>query len=288
MHGVDVAPLGGDVRVEQPLGVVGLERRPLLRRRPPLQDRRRLAGAHHGQLGPRPGEADVVAHRLGVHDDVRPAVALAQDHADPRHGRPAVGEHELGAVADHAPPLEVLAGVEAGRVDEREERQVEGVAERDEAGAPSATPGCRACRPAPSAGWRRCRSVARRSWRTPSRRSAPSARGPRAGCRRRRSPRPPCGRRSCRSTSAGSARPPRGTAGRPGRRVGQRRRLVVDALTGGRRAGRRRRRRRPPRSATTRLGTPVWRASSPAPPSSSVVTRTPVNSSTITGPLTKP
>ena len=50
------------------------------------------------------------------------------------HRRPPVGEHELGAVADHAAPLEVLARVEARRVDQREDRQVEGVAERHEAG----------------------------------------------------------------------------------------------------------------------------------------------------------
>ena len=48
------------------------------------------------------------------------------------HRGPAVGEHELRAVADHAPPLEVLAGVEARRVDERDDRQVERVAERHE------------------------------------------------------------------------------------------------------------------------------------------------------------
>ena len=111
--GVDVAALGGDVRVQQPLGVVDLERGALLGRRPALQDRRGLTGTHHGQLGPRPREAQVVAHRLGVHHDVRAAVALAQDHADPRHRCPAVGEHQLRAVADHAAPLEVLARVEA-------------------------------------------------------------------------------------------------------------------------------------------------------------------------------
>ena len=36
-------------------------------------------------------------------------------------------------MADHPPPLEVLAGVEAGRVDQRQDREVERVAERDEA-----------------------------------------------------------------------------------------------------------------------------------------------------------
>ena len=133
-HGVDVPAFGRHVRVEQALGVVGLERLALLRGGPALQDRRRLTGAHHRQLGPRPRQAHVVAHRLGVHDDERAAVALAQDHADARHRRLRVGEHELRTVADHPPPLEVLAGVEAGRVDERDQRHVEGVAERDEPG----------------------------------------------------------------------------------------------------------------------------------------------------------
>ena len=42
------------------------------------------------------------------------------------------------AVADHAPPLEVLAGLEAGRVDEREQRDVERVAPLHEARRPCA------------------------------------------------------------------------------------------------------------------------------------------------------
>jgi len=41
---------------------------------------------------------------------------------------------QLGAVADHAPPLQVLARFEARRVDEGEDRQVEGVAGLHEAG----------------------------------------------------------------------------------------------------------------------------------------------------------
>ena len=131
-HRVDQPAVGSDVRVQQPFGVVGLERGALLGRRSTLQDRRRLAGTHHGELGPRPREAQVVAHVLGVHDDVGAAVALAQDDADARHRGAGVGEHELRAVADHATPLEVLAGVEAWCVDQREERDVERVAEGDE------------------------------------------------------------------------------------------------------------------------------------------------------------
>ena len=48
--------------------------------------------------------------------------------------RPGVGEHELRAVTDHPAPLEILARVEAGCVDERDDRKVERIAERDEPG----------------------------------------------------------------------------------------------------------------------------------------------------------
>ena len=221
--GVDVAALGGDVRVEQPLGVVGLERGPLLGRRPPLQDRRGLPGAHHGQLGPRPRQAHVVAHPLGVHDDVRAAVALAQDDADPRHRGPAVGEHELGAVADHAPPLEVLAGVEARRVDEREDRQVEGVAEGDEPGRLLRGRDVERAGERRSAGWRRCRSAGRRSSANAVTTLArPAVAQLEQARRRRRSRRRPGARRSCRSTSAGISAPASGHGRSGGSSVGQR------------------------------------------------------------------
>ena len=80
----------------------------------------------------RPRDAEVVADAARVHDDVRAAVRLAHHDAQARHGRRAVRVHELGAVADHAAPLEVAARLEAGRVDERDDREVEGVAPRDE------------------------------------------------------------------------------------------------------------------------------------------------------------
>ena len=73
--------------------------------------------------------------RAAVHDDVGAAVGLAQHDRHPRHRGPGVGEGELGAVADHPAPLEVLARVEAGRVDEGEQREAEGVAEGHEPGA---------------------------------------------------------------------------------------------------------------------------------------------------------
>src|SRR5204863_8869703 len=70
---------------------------------------------------------------LSLHDAL--PISLPQDHADPWHGGAGIREDELSPVADHPAPLEVLAGIEAGGVDERDDRQVEGVAERDEAGA---------------------------------------------------------------------------------------------------------------------------------------------------------
>ncbi len=48
--------------------------------------------------------------------------------------RPGVGEHELRAVTDHPAPLQILARIEAGCVDERDDRKVERIAERHEPG----------------------------------------------------------------------------------------------------------------------------------------------------------
>ena len=100
-----------------------------------MEDLDRALGSHHRDLGARPGEAQVVAEALRVHHDVGAAERLAQDHAHPGDGGLGVGEGQLGTVADHPPPLEVLARQEARRVDQGHQRQVEGVAEADEPGA---------------------------------------------------------------------------------------------------------------------------------------------------------
>ena len=89
---------------------------------------------HHRDLRRRPGEREVRADRLGVHDDERAAVALAGDDLHPRDGRLAVRVEQLGAVPDDAAVLLVRAGQEAGHVDERDERDVERVARAHEAG----------------------------------------------------------------------------------------------------------------------------------------------------------
>ena len=79
----------------------------------PVEDLDRALRAHHRQLGRRPGEGQVGADRLGVHDHVGAAVGLAGDDLDAGHGRLAVGVEQLGAVADDAAVLLVDAGQEA-------------------------------------------------------------------------------------------------------------------------------------------------------------------------------
>ena len=118
-HVVDVAALGRDVGVGVALGVLVDQLGPPARRvgglgqLAPVDDLDRALGAHHGQLGRRPGEGEVGADGLGVHDDVGAAVGLAGDDLDPRHRRLAVGVEQLGAVADDAAVLLVGAGHEA-------------------------------------------------------------------------------------------------------------------------------------------------------------------------------
>ena len=173
-HRVDEAALGRAVRVVE-RGLVLVDQRSSSPRE--SRDRARspcragsataAGAAHHRDLGARPRDAEVVADAARVHHDVRAAVRLAQHHAEARHGGRRVRVHELGAVADHAPPFEVAAGLEAGRVDERDDREVEGVAPTRRTARPCATPRCRACPRAAPAGSRRRRPAARRASRSP-------------------------------------------------------------------------------------------------------------------------
>ena len=132
-------------------------------------------GAHDGDLRGRPRERGVGPEVLGVHDDVRAAVGLARDHGHLRHGGLAERVQELRAVPDDPAVLLRGAGQEAGDVLERHDRDVERVAEPDEAGRLLARRRCRACRRAPSAGCRRCRPCGRPAARSRSRCSSPTA-----------------------------------------------------------------------------------------------------------------
>ena len=91
------------------------------------------SGPHHGDLGGRPRDVEVRADVLRAHDVVGAAVGLARDDGELGHGRLAVGIEELRAVADDAAALLRRPGQEAGHVDERDERDVERVAEAHEA-----------------------------------------------------------------------------------------------------------------------------------------------------------
>ena len=98
-----------------------------------MDDPDRRLGAHHADLGLRPGEHVVGAEVLGVHRDESSPERLAQNHRHARHGRLGERMDECSAEADHARGLLAGARHEAGRVDEYEQRDPEGVALGDEA-----------------------------------------------------------------------------------------------------------------------------------------------------------
>src|SRR6202035_4651766 len=111
-HRVDVAPLGGDVRVYQSVLVLLLQLQPqrvdvlaVLGRLAELlavDEADRAGGTHHGDLCGRPGDVDVAAHVLGTHHAVGAAVSLAGDNGDLGNRGLAVGVQQLGAAADDA------------------------------------------------------------------------------------------------------------------------------------------------------------------------------------------
>src|SRR6266849_9751761 len=65
----------------------------------------RALGTHHGDLGARVCVVEIAANVFRGHDVVGAAVGLARDHGDFRHGRLAVGEEQLRAVANDAAEL---------------------------------------------------------------------------------------------------------------------------------------------------------------------------------------
>src|SRR5690554_6179513 len=97
-----------------------------------MDDVDRSLGAHHSDLGGRPGEYQVGPDATGVHHQVCPPVGLPGDHRDAGDGRLAERIQELGPVPDDPAVLLVHAREKPGHVDEREERDVEGVTEPDE------------------------------------------------------------------------------------------------------------------------------------------------------------
>ena len=89
---------------------------------------------HHGDRRGRQGQGGV-GLEPGPGHGVQPGpVRLAHDHADLGHGRLADGGDQLGAVADDALALDLGPDREPGHVGQEHQRQVEGVAQPDEAG----------------------------------------------------------------------------------------------------------------------------------------------------------
>ena len=84
-----------------------------------VQDADGGLGAHHGDLGVRPGEHLRRAQRPGVHRDVGAAVDLAGHQRDAGNRGLTEGVQQLRAAADHAAPLLVDAGQVARHVDDR-------------------------------------------------------------------------------------------------------------------------------------------------------------------------
>ena len=98
-----------------------------------VDDVDRTLGPHDGDLGGGPCEIEVGAQVLRAHHAVGAAVGFARDDRELRHGGLGEGVEQLGAVADDAAVLLLDAGHEAGDILEGDERDVEGVAEADEA-----------------------------------------------------------------------------------------------------------------------------------------------------------
>src|SRR2546422_1502920 len=136
---IEVAHPRGDVRVREPIPIFAHELLlPGLRilRVLDLLLENDLDGAfrtHDRQLVGWPGEVEVPADVLRTHDVVRAAVRFPGDDGDLRDRRLAESEQELGPVPDDPAVFLLHPGKETGYVDEREERDVEAVAEADEA-----------------------------------------------------------------------------------------------------------------------------------------------------------
>ena len=97
-----------------------------------MDDADRTLRAHDRDLGRRPGEVHVAADVLAAHDVVGTAVRLARDDRQLRNGRLGVGVQQLRAVTDDPAMFLVDTGQETRHVDERHQRDVEGIACPDE------------------------------------------------------------------------------------------------------------------------------------------------------------
>lgn len=135
-HLVDEAAFGGDEGIGEALFIFPGARGDLFRVAEfrAVEDFRRTLGAHHRDLGGRPGIVDVGTDMLGSHDVIGAAIGLAGDQRHHRHGGLAIGEEQFCAVLDDAAIFLCGARQEARHVDQREDWDGEGIAEPYEAG----------------------------------------------------------------------------------------------------------------------------------------------------------
>ena len=95
----------------------------------------RAGRAHDRNLRGGPGVYKIRAQILGAHGQIGAAIGLAQHHGQLGHLRHRVDIEQLGSVADDAGVLLVGAGQEARYIHQVDQRNSEGIAELDEAGA---------------------------------------------------------------------------------------------------------------------------------------------------------
>src|SRR6185369_17272962 len=89
--------------------------------------------SHDGDLRGWPRHYPVSPEIFAAHGEVRATISLAQDDRNLRDGRRRVGKQHLGAVANDAAVLLLNSGQESWHVDKCQQRNIEGIAEADEA-----------------------------------------------------------------------------------------------------------------------------------------------------------
>ena len=98
-----------------------------------VDDIHRALRTHHRDFRGGPGEIGVGANVLAGHDAIGAAVGFARDHRDFRHGGFGESEEQFRAVPDDAAKLLLRAGQKSRDVLERDQRNIERVAETHEA-----------------------------------------------------------------------------------------------------------------------------------------------------------
>src|SRR5579862_2595698 len=88
--------------------------------------------AHHGNFGGWPRDYAVCPKVFAAHCNISASVGFAQHHRDLRNCSGGIGKQNLGAVANDSAEFLIDSRQEAGRIDERKQRNVECVAEAHE------------------------------------------------------------------------------------------------------------------------------------------------------------